>query len=350
MVSQEANRRPVLVQDFAQVRHFLLHRPHALNALTLEMVRLLHDGLEEAAADDKVSLVLLSGEGVRGFCAGGDVKALAAQVGAGAVEEACRFFREEYALDLLVHRFPKAVAALADGITMGGGLGLIAGADVVVATERTRMAMPETAIGFFPDVGATGWLFARCPPGYPEFLALTGFEVEGAEAVRLGLATHLVRTPRLPALRAALEAFPVRLPRDKAAVPQVGQCVDSFAEPRPPANPAQDAWVARHFAGKAAIAAIIASLSDCPPGESARSRAARKALIEHSPTALALTLQLLRRHAGRPLEEVFAGELAAACQMVGHPDYREGIRAKLIDRDDRPRWQPLSPWACSGES
>ena len=92
------------------------------------------------------------------------------------------------------------MVALADGITMGGGLGLAAGADLVVATERSRMAMPETRIGFFPDVGATGWLFERCPPGYPEYLALTGYELMGGECVRLGLATHLVPSARLPEL------------------------------------------------------------------------------------------------------------------------------------------------------
>jgi enoyl-CoA hydratase/carnithine racemase len=329
--------------------HLVLNRPLALNTLSLEMVRLLRQGLEAAARDARVSLVMLSGSGERAFCAGGDVKALAALVEKGAWQEACRFFREEYLLDLRVHRFPKAVVALADGITMGGGLGLIAGADVVVATERTRMAMPETAIGFFPDVGATGWLFAKCPPGYPEFLALTGTEVRGTEAVRLGLATHLVEAARLPALRAALEDFPAWLPPDKAVtVARVRQIAAALAEPQPPANPHQDAWVARHFADKATISEITASLAQCPPQEAGYSRAALETLGRCSPTALAVTLRLMRRHQGLPLEEVFAGELEAACWLIRHPDYREGIRAKLIDRDHQPRWQPASPWAASG--
>ena len=123
--------------------------------------------------------MVICGAGDRGFCAGGDLKELTRAVQAGAVHLADQFFREEYALDLMIHQCPKPVVVLAHGITMGGGLGLAAGADLVVATEATRMAMPETRIGFFPDVGGTGWLFTKCPPGYPEYLALTGYELAG---------------------------------------------------------------------------------------------------------------------------------------------------------------------------
>ena len=140
-----------------------------------------------------------------------------------------QFFREEYALDLMIHQCPKPVVVLAHGITMGGGLGLAAGADLVVATEATRMAMPETRIGFFPDVGGTGWLFTKCPPGYPEYLALTGYELVGAECVRLGLATHLVDSARLPELRQALKDCAGELPADKpGAVEQLEQVLAPF--------------------------------------------------------------------------------------------------------------------------
>ena len=121
--------------------------------------------------------MVICGAGDRGFCAGGDLKELTRAVQAGAVHLADQFFHDEYALDLMLHQCPKPVVVLAHGITMGGGLGLAAGADIVVATETTRMAMPETRIGFFPDVGGTGWLFTKCPPGYPEYLALTGYEL-----------------------------------------------------------------------------------------------------------------------------------------------------------------------------
>lgn len=158
---------PVLVQSHPALRIITLNRPQVMNNLNLAMVRSLRHAFEEARETPSVKMVLLNGAGDQGFCAGGDLKALAQVVKRRDWERARQFFQEEYDLDLLIHNFPKTVVVLADGITMGGGLGLAAGADLVIATERTRMAMPETIIGFFPDVGATGWLFSKCPPGIP---------------------------------------------------------------------------------------------------------------------------------------------------------------------------------------
>ena len=244
----------------------VLNRPRVLNTLNREMIRLLGRGLEEALAASDVSLVVICGAGDRGFCAGGDLKELTRAVQAGAVHLADQFFREEYALDLMIHQCPKPVVVLAHGITMGGGLGLAAGADLVVATEATRMAMPETRIGFFPDVGGTGWLFTKCPPGYPEYLALTGYELEGAECVRLGLATHLVDSARLPELRQALKHCAGELPADKpGAVAHLEQVLASFTRQDIAPNPDLDAWVAERFAGKRSLGEIMAALKQCSP-------------------------------------------------------------------------------------
>ncbi len=333
---------PVLIERRGRLLALVLNRPRVLNTMNLEMVRLLRRALEEAGADEGVRLVLLAGAGDRGFCAGGDLKELAAAVKEGRVFRDDRFFREEYALDLLIHEFPKPVLALAQGITMGGGLGLTAGADLVVAGEDTRMAMPETRIGFFPDVGATGWLHASCPTGYPEYLALTGYEGAGAECVRLGLATHLAPSHRWPELRAALEETSIRLPGQKAgALAELREFLSAFAAADLPANPELDAWVAAHFAGKNSLGEIVADLRQCR-SESDLCREALERLAERSPTALAVTLHLLRANEGRPLSEVFQREALAAHFMVQHPDYLEGIRARLIDKDDQPRWQPGS--------
>jgi enoyl-CoA hydratase len=240
----------------------------------------------------------------------------------------------------MIHQCPKPVVVLAHGITMGGGLGLAAGADLVVATEATRMAMPETRIGFFPDVGGTGWLFTRCPPGYPEYLALTGYELTGAECVRLGLATHLVDSERLPELREALEHCAGELPADKHdAVETLKLALAPFTRRDMPPNPELDAWVAERFAGKRSLQAIMAALHQCSLDLTLCEDAFRR-LRERSPTALALTLQLLRANEGRPLPEVFHREALAAHFMITHPDYLEGIRARIIDKDDKPRWQP----------
>jgi enoyl-CoA hydratase len=320
----------------------VLNRPQVLNTLNLEMIRLLRAALEEALTDDRCRLVLLSGAGEHGFCAGGDLKDLAQAVKAGEIERAERFFREEYELDLFIQEFPKPLVAVAHGITMGGGLGLAAGADLVLATESTRMAMPETRIGFFPDVGATGWLFGKCPPGYPEYLALTGYEMVGGEAVRLGLATHLVQTGRRGEVSAALEGAAMGLAQGQdRAVEQLRAVVTPYAEPDLPAQPERDAWVAEHFAGKASLKEIMVSLSRCSL-ENRQCQDVFQRLAERSPTALALTLKLLRLNEGRTLPEVLARELKAAHFIIRHPDYLEGIRARLLDKDDKPRWQPAT--------
>jgi enoyl-CoA hydratase/carnithine racemase len=282
------------------------------------------------------------GAGERGFCAGGDLKELTGAVRDGRVDLADRFFREEYALDLLIHQFPKPVVVLAHGITMGGGLGLAAGADIVVATEHTRMAVPETRIGFFPDVGATGWLFDKCPPGYPEYLTLTGYELIGPECVRLGLATHLVPAARRSELRGALQGVAGKLPADRqAAAEQLNLVLAPLVRRDIPPNPEQDAWVAKHFAGKNSLQEIMAALKQCRLELRYCEDTCRR-LEERSPTALAVTLQLLRANEGRPLAEVFHREALAAHFLITHPDYLEGIRARIIDKDNQPRWQPGS--------
>ena len=331
---------PVLVKRRQGLMVITLNRPRVLNTLNREMIRLLGRALEAALAADDVSLVVICGAGDRGFCAGGDLKELTRAVQAGAVHLADQFFREEYALDLMIHQCLKPVVVLAHGITMGGGLGLAAGANLVVATEATRMAMPETRIGFFPDVGGTGWLFTRCPPGYPEYLALTGYELLGAECVRLGLATHLVDSARLPELQEALKNCAGELPADKpGAVEKLAQVLAPFTRQDIPPNPELDAWVAERFAGKASLGEIMAALNQCSL-ELTLCEDVRRRLGERSPTALALTLQLLRANEGRPLPEVFHREALAAHFMITHPDYLEGIRARIIDKDDKPRWQP----------
>jgi enoyl-CoA hydratase/carnithine racemase len=320
----------------------VLNRPRVLNTLNREMIRLLKLGMAEALGTADVRLVVIGGAGDRGFCAGGDLKELTQAVQSGAVHLADQFFQDEYALDLMIHQSPKPVVVLAHGITMGGGLGLAAGADFVVATESTRMAMPETRIGFFPDVGGTGWLFTKCPPGYPEYLALTGYELLGAECVRLGLATHLVDSERLPELRQALKDCAGELPADKpGAVAHLEQVLATFARRDIAPNPELDAWVAARFAGKRFLQEIVAALDQCSL-ELRLCEEVRRRLAERSPTALAVTLQLLRANEARPLSEVFHREALAAHFMITHPDYLEGIRARIIDKDDQPRWQPAS--------
>ena len=187
------NNSQVLVAIQDGVMTITLNRPEVLNSMNLNMVRLITKALTKAAHDPQVRVVLFKGAGDRAFCAGGDIKVLYWAVKEGRFDEAEAFYTEEFALDLMMHEFKKPIILLADRICMGGGLGLAAGAGLVIATERTRMAMPETQIGFFPDVGATGWLFEKCPTGYPEYLSLTGHDLLGPHCVRVGLADLLIQ-------------------------------------------------------------------------------------------------------------------------------------------------------------
>jgi enoyl-CoA hydratase/carnithine racemase len=337
IVQQESN---VLIRRQHGMMSIVLNRPRALNSLNLEMIRSIQNALDEIEADERYRFVLFYGAGERGFCAGGDVKALARAIQEKSALGADLILEQEYDMLLRLHGFPKPVIVLADGITMGAGLGLAASADMAVATERTRMAMPETRIGFFPDVGSTGWMFDKCPAGYPEYLGLTGYEMKGAETVRVGFATHLSPWDRLPELINILEGYETNLTGSRnQAAKQLASALDPFFKKDITANTDMDEWVATYFEGKSSLVEIIESLRQC----SIQTRLCDQVfdrLAERSPTALVVTLKLLRHNEHLPLEEVFQTELAAARFILNHPDYVEGVRARLVDKDDNPRWQP----------
>ena len=333
---------PVVVQRKGPMMKVILNRPRVLNSLNLEMIRLIDKVLDETEADKSCQFILLCGAGERGFCAGGDIKALARAVQEKSTPSAEEILKEEYDLCLRLHRFTKPVIVLADGITMGAGLGLAAAADLLVATDKTRMAMPETRIGFFPDVGATGWMFSKCPEGYPEYLGLTGYEMVGAEAVRVGFASHLVKSANLPDLVTALERFSGSLfgSRSEGAKILLAE-LDHFFEKDIPSNPQMDQWVATYFAGKSSLGEIMESLRQCNI-ETQLCDGVFTRLAERSPTAVVLTLKLLRHNEGQPLEGVFRADFKAVQYILAHPDYVEGVRARLVDKDDNPQWQPTA--------
>lgn len=325
-----------------QMLSITLNRPNVINSLDLEMVRLIQKALDEAESSPSVSLVLINGTGDKGFCAGGDVEAVYDAVKKGEPDRGIAFFREEYELDLRIFKFPKPVIVLAHGITMGGGLGLAAGADMVVATETTRMAMPETRIGFFPDVGATGWLFGKCPGGYPEFLALTGYRLEGPECLRLGLASHMVPAGMRADFIKNLEQVSQNLPGDRSKAVQVlYSAFKSLRDDQYSANPDMDEWVHTCFSGKRSVNEILNLVSESS-GQRKLKEMSLKKLSENSPTSLALTLCLLRSNEKSTMESVFHEELRAVQFMINHPDYVEGVRAQLVDKDENPVWQPGS--------
>ena len=338
----ESTAQPVLIRRSDGVVHMVLNRPDVINSLTLDMIYIIAEALYDARNDDSVRLIILSGAGEKGFCAGGDIKLLAQAVTENNLEPAMQFLKEENDLDLAIHRYPKPVIVFAHGVTMGGGLGLSSGADITIASETTRMAMPETRIGFFPDVGSTGWLFLKCSGGYPEFLGLTGYEMIGAECVRIGLADCLIPSSRFDD---ALETLKLHAPslssERKDAARRLRDLLKPFEQREIPANPEMDRWVKEYFAGKTSVLDILNGLRACSilndlcEGVFGR-------LKERSPGAVFVTLKCLRRDEGRDLAEVFQADLKVARYLMGRHDFREGVRARLIDKDNRPQWDPDS--------
>ncbi|MFQ3581955.1 MAG: enoyl-CoA hydratase/isomerase family protein [Chloracidobacterium sp.] len=301
-----------------------LNRPQVINVLTTAMLRALDRALDDIAADETIQSVVLRGAGARGFCAGADVKWLRQCVLDGQPELGDEFFAVEYALDLRLHTFPKPIVALMEGVTMGGGLGLAIGARHRVATPTTRLAMPEVHIGFFPDVGAS-WFLRQLPGAWGRYLALTGASIDGATARALGLATHYLDAPPVADLVDRLQAAPAAVALD--ALAQV-----------PPPSIARDEWIETHFA-HGSPAEILSSLETATDE---RSTQAAQSLRAASPFSVALTWELLCSSPPASLEAAFAREGELARQAIRHPDYAEGVRARLVDKDFNPRWAPPS--------
>ncbi|MFD7788852.1 enoyl-CoA hydratase/isomerase family protein [Streptomyces nojiriensis] len=303
-----------------------LNRPRAINALTHPMVIRIDETLAAWAADPAVQQVLIRGAGERGLCAGGDIRAIHDDAKAGNTASA-GFWRDEYRLNARIARYPKPYVALMDGITMGGGVGVAAHGSVRIVTERSRVAMPETGIGFVPDVGGT-YLLGRAPGELGTHLALTGTAVGAADALLCGLADHFVPADRLPELTAALADAPAHevLPR-YAATPGPGELAD------------RRGWIDHCYAA-ATVEEIVERLLG--QGEPAAKQAAATILAK-SPTALKVTLAALRRAARLgPLERVLAQEFRVSCNGLTAPDLVEGIRAQVVDKDRDPRWSPAT--------
>jgi enoyl-CoA hydratase/carnithine racemase len=299
----EASTGELLVDVNAGVATVTLNRPAALNALSFGMLEELTALLDRWERDDAVRLIVLRGAGEKAFCAGGDVRALHAEFKAG--RDVLRYFEIEYALDYRIHTCPKTIVALIDGIVMGGGMGLSQGAGVRIVGARTRMAMPETAIGLFPDVGGSYFL-ARVPGRLGLYLGLVGPTIGAADALYCGLADLFAGPGPMP---------PGELERLRPAIDQ-------------------------HF-GEPDVAAILASLGrESRPAYRDWARDTRAALARCSPTLLAVTFEQLRRGAWMTLAECFRMELGLVAASFAQGDFLEGIRALLIDKDNRPRWRP----------
>jgi enoyl-CoA hydratase len=321
-----ADAAPVRAALRGRLGVLTLDRPRTINALDHAMVRAIAATLAGWAEDDAVGAVLMTGAGDRGLCAGGDVVGLREALLAGDPDAPAAFWRDEYALNALIASYPKPYVAFMDGIVLGGGVGISAHGSHRIVTERSRIGMPETGIGFAPDVGGTR-LLARAPGELGTHLGLTGAPVGPGDAIALGLADAFVPAERLPALAAALETAP---PDDAVAAVAAEPPAAELAGERP--------WIDAAYAGDDA-AAILVRLAAGP--EPAREAAAL--IATRSPTSVAATLRALRLAAAEPsLEVALARELRTSIALAARPDFAEGVRAQLVDKDRAPRWRPAS--------
>ena len=317
----------LIVRREGSAGRITLNRPEALNALTLAMIRGMGQALDAFEADPAVATVILDGAGARGFCAGGDIRALYDQrtEGAGFAET---YWREEYRLDLRIAKFSKPLVVFLHGIVMGGGAGISMHARHRIVTDTTAFAMPECGIGFMPDVGAT-WLLPRAPGETGTWLALTGERIGAADAIFVGVADRFMPQGDIEKLMHELTS---------AEEADASECISRFAqEPGPSELARRREEIDRCFVAEG-MEPMIERL------EAADTEFARKtleALRQKSPTSLKLTLAAQRRgRALGSLAECLDMEYRIVLRLFAGHDFHEGIRAAVIDKDRSPHWRP----------
>ena len=302
-MSETTTEPSVLTEVVHGIGRLVLNRPRVLNVLDPEMIAAIDTALSAWRDDPTVRLVTIEGAGGRAFCAGGNVRLIRDNVLRGDAAASEAFFAAEYRVNRMIAEYPKPYVALIDGLSMGGGLGLSIHGSHRVVTEHAVMAMPETAIALFPDIGASFFL-SRLPGRLGLYLALTGARVSPGDAIYAGLATHYVP-------RASLEALKAALARDRAAIDRCFAADD-----------------------------VLESLRALEAEDTDWARRTRETLRQMSPTSLCVTAELLRRGATMTLPECLAMELRLTRGVIRHPDFAEGVRAQVIDKTRDPRWRP----------
>ncbi|MEV4230213.1 enoyl-CoA hydratase/isomerase family protein [Streptomyces bobili] len=326
----DAAAAEILADVHRGVGRVLLNRPKALNALTTDMVSAI-DGVLAGWEHTPLSAVVLASTGAKAFCAGGDIRTIREHSLAGDAEASERFFASEYRLNARIAEHPVPVVSLIDGLCMGGGLGLSVHGGFRVVTERAVLAMPETGIGFFPDVGASYFL-PRLPGAIGMYLGLTGHRLDAADALYTGLATHFVPADRLDAVADALADSP-------------GDPVDVVLNRLAGRSPVEESGLAQVRGvvdwafGAPTLGEIEKRLRHL---DSPWAAAASLALESASPQSLEITHALLAGGRQRTLRECLATELALTRTTVRTPDFLEGVRAALVDKDRTPAWRRAS--------
>jgi enoyl-CoA hydratase len=334
MAATESAQEPdLIVRREGSAGIIRLNRPKAINAMTLEMSMGIDAALDQFESDPAVAVVVLEGAGERGLCAGGDIRGLYESSRAGG-DLGKVFWRQEYIMNARIAKFPKPYVAFMDGLVMGGGVGLSAHGRHRVVTEKTKLAMPEVGLGFFPDVGGT-WLLSRAPGEIGTYFGLTGQTMNGPDAIHARFADAVVPSGKLPALREMLTKV-----RPGTLSGEIKALIDGFAtgETSGPVAAMQasiDAWFA-HDRMEDIVAALKRDGSEL-------AQSTLKTLNEKSPRGMVVTLKLLRlARTSSSLEECLVREYRAALEVFRSDDFREGVRAAVIDKDRNPRWSPAA--------
>ncbi|WP_421786466.1 enoyl-CoA hydratase/isomerase family protein [Hyphobacterium sp.] len=320
----------IIARKVGQLGRITLNRPKALNALTLDMVHAMIDALQAWKNDDDVQAVLVDAEGEKGFCAGGDILMLHNSGKAGG-EEAWRFWHDEYQLNTLIQSYPKPYIALIDGITMGGGVGISVHGSHRVAGDRTTFAMPETGIGFHPDVGGAYFL-PRLPGEIGMWMGLTGARLKAPDCVATGLATHYCPSSQTAALIEALEGADLTSDEDRLEVILEAHSGDPGSSELALVRGLIDAA----FAGDD-VSEMMSRMTEAGDAWSAKQV---KIMGTKSPTAMVLTAKCLRRGADLSFEDVMRQDLRVSMRCLEGTDFYEGVRAVIIDKDNAPNWSP----------
>ncbi|XP_030641755.1 3-hydroxyisobutyryl-CoA hydrolase, mitochondrial isoform X3 [Chanos chanos] len=336
----------VLLETVGNAGVITLNRPKALNALNISMIRCMFPQLKKWEKDSETDIVIIKGAGGKAFCAGGDIRAVT-EAGKSGDSLAKDFFREEYILNNAIGTFQKPYVALIDGITMGGGVGLSVHGHFRVATEKTLFAMPETAIGLFPDVGG-GYFLPRLQGKLGLFLALTGFRLKGRDVQRAGVATHFVESQKLGALQK--ELVDLRSP----SMSDVTKLLDSYQEQstldiEKPFVLQQHIEAINRLFQADSVEQIVENLKN---DGSPFAQKQAETLAKMSPTSLKLTFRQLQAGATMSLQEVLVMEyrLSQACMVCRGHDFYEGVRAVLVDKDQSPKWKPSTLAGVSEQS
>ncbi len=326
----------VLSEVRNRVAIITLNRPEALNALSYEMLIALHSILKGCADEPLVRAILLKGAGDKAFCAGGDIRSLYQSFKDGKSQHR-EFFLAEYPLDFMLHSYPKPYVALMDGITMGGGMGLAQASTLRIVGERTRIAMPEVGIGMFPDVGSSFFL-SRLPGSLGPYLALTGAQIRGADAVYARLADVYLSPAAVDSLTDDLESLAWKENGDEE-LRRLIHSRSALGLPAPSLSVLKAA-IDAHFSHPT-VPAILASLAaESRPEYEDWALQTSKLMRSRSPTMMAVALRQLQRGGNMELSDCLRMEYGMVEQAFQHGDLIEGVRALIIDKDNAPRWNP----------